>query len=203
MISMNIVRSVFVLIGIVCATVPAAGQQDSIRAITIKILYTAPAPDRWQWSRGGYQGDWGYCRYTRALSDAAVVLLYERLNKSNTVFTDVTRSDHRSFFIEDSLIASVMDSTIARPGVVRKRVAFDVTRVVVGSKEHRPCEKSRMYEGFYFAAGDSSLVRRVLVIHFACGSVHVQILCDSPKSLYDTLKTEMEDFVGSIRLSNE
>jgi hypothetical protein len=170
--------------------------------MNVKIFYTAPDPDRWQWSRAAHQKDWGYCRYANTRHDATIVLLYENLNKSSSLFTDSMRSDRTSFFVTDSLVEFPKDSTIPYSGVARRRVAFNVTRIVTGSSEHRPCSKSRMFEGFYESRVDSSISRRVLVIHFACKSVHVQILCDSPKGVYDTLKTEMEDFVSSVRLEN-
>jgi len=197
--TMNLACSLLIL---AYSPLRAWGQQDSLRAMNVKIFYTVPDPDHWQWSRAGQQKDWGYCRYTNTHNDATIVMLYQHLNTSSSLFTDSMRSDRKSFFVTDSLVEFPKDSTVAYSGVARRRVAFNVTRVVTGSSEQRPCSRSRMFEGFYESKIDSSISRRVLVIHFACKSVHVQILCDSPKGVYEILRSEMEDFVRSVRLEN-
>ena len=169
------------------------GQQDSLRALDVKIVYTRPDPTRWPWSRAGHLGDWGYCRYAHTRYDARLVMLYEQADKRSALISDSVRSDHKSFFVADSLVGF---------RATRKRVAFDVFRVVTGSSQQRPCHRSRLLEGFYKSNPGSSVPRRVQVIHFTCGSVRIQILCDSPDDLYETLKAEMESFVSSVHISN-
>jgi hypothetical protein len=180
----------------------AWGQQATLKAFNIKVMYATPLPPLWEWSGAGVFGDWGYCSYAHTAIDARIELLYERQGRRSNLLSDSVRADHKSYFVTNTSTARTDDSTSVDIGATRKRVAFTVTRVVTGSSLQRLCHRSRMLEGYYRPQSDTSDSRQVLVIHFTCESVHIQIVCDSPRPTDEGLKDDINAFVSSVRLAN-